>query len=164
MGHLEILLSRCSSILSSQILLLIFTSDLQQSLFPVSSCCCWCYLRPQQYQTKPSRGRRSQGSTPHLIGCHLWSQQWQGSLDSRRISFTSSLLLLAAQAAAVAAAESPHNRKRTQDSSSILSLSLSLFPCFPHSATLFSHISSLLWFLACFVGVQGEIDLCGSKN
>jgi hypothetical protein len=30
MGHLEILLSRCSSILSSQILLLIFTSDLQQ--------------------------------------------------------------------------------------------------------------------------------------
>lgn len=112
-------------------------------------------------QTKPSRGRRSQGSTPHFIGCHLWSQQWQGSLDSLRISFTSSLLLLAAQAA-VAAAESPHNRKRTQDSLSILSLSF--FPCYPHSATLSSHISSLLWFLACFVGVQGEIDLCGSKN
>jgi hypothetical protein len=54
---------------------------------------------------------------------------------------------------------------RTHHPSSLsLSLSLSLFPCFPHSATLFSHISSLLWFLACFVGVQGEIDLCGSKN
>jgi tRNA U38,U39,U40 pseudouridine synthase TruA len=49
-------------------------------------------------------------------------------------------------------------------SSLSLSLSLSLSPCFPHSATLSSHISSLLWFLACFVGVQGDIDLCGSKN
>jgi hypothetical protein len=100
------------------------SSDLHFRSPTVSSCC--CYFRPQQNQTKPSRGRRSQGSTPHLIGCHLWSQQWQGSLDSRRISFTSSLLLLAAQAAAVAAVESPHNRKRTQNSSSILSLSLSL--------------------------------------